>query len=246
MKVVLHSILCSFIFCTFTYAEFVLITSLYNETNPRRIQEYLTCLEHNLDHPAIKHIHVLYDISGPQDVACGPIWDFLHMSHNKRITIEKIKGRPSFGHCFAVANTLYPNETILLTNADIYFNETLDLLSDVDMTNRFFVLTRWNVAPNGSLHQYYTNKIKRVDSNDTWIFKTPFNALKADDILLGTPHCDIYLMYRALQTKLRVHNPCLTIQCAHLHLSNIRHYKRVKATKPFATLPWCTLEDAMN
>lgn len=225
-------------------AQFVLITSLYNETNPHRIREYITCLKCNLKHADISTIHILYDTTGTDDTRSGVIWDFIH--NNPRIVVEEIEGRPSFGYCFSLANVLYPNQTIILTNADIFFNKSLNILKTIDMTNRFFALTRWNVTSQATLTPYLSNKGKRrVDSNDTWIFKTPLIAIQADDILLGTQHCDIYLAHRALQTNLQVYNPCLSIQCAHLHLSNIRHYPKVKTTKPYACLPWCSLADIL-
>jgi len=42
-------------------SPFILITTLYNETNHERVKEYITCLEKNLRHPLIDKIHVLYD-----------------------------------------------------------------------------------------------------------------------------------------------------------------------------------------
>ena len=41
--------------------QFVLITSLYNETNEARREEYITCLKNNMAHPMIKKIHIIYD-----------------------------------------------------------------------------------------------------------------------------------------------------------------------------------------
>ena len=41
----------------------------------------------------------------------------------KKITLSKISGRPTFELCFTLANKLYPNNAIIVSNADIYFNE---------------------------------------------------------------------------------------------------------------------------
>lgn len=219
-------------------SAYVLITSLYNEKNPDRIQEYITCLENNLRHPDIDLIHVLYDVTGIK----SPLWDQLHTYD--RVVIQKIKDRPSFGQCFEIANTLYPDNVVLISNADIYFNETLGLLRGFDLTNKFFALTRWNVTASGGLEPFTVGGGHQFHgSQDVWIFKSPITILPADDIQLGMPHCDIYISYRAMQSGFGVYNPCISIQCCHLHLSNVRNYPSIGGPKPpFGQVPWCRMD----
>lgn len=206
--------------------KFILITSLYNETNPVRAQEYITCMERNLSHPAIGAIHFLYDTS--KDDGTNQILTYLK---TKNVIIEYIVGRPTFGFIFELANRCYPNSRIIVSNADIYFNKTLHKLDSYDFTNKFFALTRWDVTNRKKLRMLrplnWDNRVIRdlaVQSHDTWIFSTPLQNIKSDAIKFGTMGCDVLIAYQIQHTNLQLLNPSFTVQCCHLHLSGHRNY----------------------
>lgn len=224
-------------------AKFVLITSLYNETNNVRIQEYITCIEKNLEHPMIGLIHVLYDTS--HDNADNRILNFLK---TKNIEIHYLSGRPTFGNCFDLANSLQGRQKIIISNADIYFNESLDNLDSYDLQDKFLALTRWNIESDGQLNLFWLHDQNghfrqqwQEHSQDAWIFATPLRKFN-DDIDVGTDHCDSRLAYEAYASGLKVLNPCLTIQCCHLHLSGIRHYTYQKMENKCRKVPWTKLK----
>jgi len=229
--------------------KFILITVLYNEKNPKRLQEYLECFDLNLAHPAIQKIHVIYDTI-KDDIVDVSKNNMLNYLLSKNITISYITKRPSYNFCFDLANTRYHNQKIILSNADIYFNETLFLLLDYDLTNKFLALTRWNVQKDGTIKPHIRSKLlpehrgnyKAYDSQDTWIFKTPLQKIADDTIQLGTKHCDGKIAYQAKKANLKVINPCLTIQCCHVHLSGIRDYdQQVQPTDKMTLVPWSIL-----
>lgn len=224
-----------------TQSHFVLITSLYHEKQANRVQEYITCLERNLNHPDIELIHVFYDVLGDENPKSGPLWDFL--TTHDRIVIEDVHGRPTFGNCFTAANELYAGKAVMISNADIYFNETLHLIKTLDLTNIFLALTRWNVTAKGGLAPFTGRRGSQYHgSQDTWIFQSPI-AMNGDGIQIGMSHCDIYISYRALMSGFGVYNPCQSIQCCHLHLSNVRNYPSIGGPKkPFGLVPWCKIE----
>src|SRR5581483_3177903 len=105
-------------------------------------------------------------------------------SHN--IQLSYVVGRPTYGHCFALANELYRDQKIIVSNADIFFNETLSLLLNYDLNNKFLALTRWNVLKDFSIEPYYWFGQKVECSQDTWIFKSPIRRFDNDNIKLGT------------------------------------------------------------
>lgn len=200
-----------------------LITVLYNETNSKRMEEYKTCLQNNLNNPAIGSIHVIYDTA--KDDGTNTLLTFLKQ---QPITISYVNERPSFAHCFATANSTLPiGAKVIVSNADIYFNDTLDLLENYDLGGKFLAITRKEVNADGTISYMRgtPHKGQKEASQDVWIFQTPFPDFKQrDDILLGTLHCESEVAYHAQQLGLEVLNPYFSIDCLHLHLSGIRHW----------------------
>jgi len=218
-----------FVFCLFGSesqpASFVLITMLYNEKNPKRIKEYVTCLDRNIAHKLIKTIHILYDTT--KDDGKNKLLKYLQQSG---VTITYLSGRSTYGNCFELANRIYSNKKIILSNADIYFNHTLGKLVDYDLTGKFLALTRWDEKRHGVLVPYRRySGVNAVDSQDVWIFQAPIDRFQEDDIPLGWPLCDGRIAYQAKKSGFRVLNPCMTIQCCHLHKSKVRNYNMKRA-----------------
>lgn len=228
-----------FIDCNAEQEKFKLITVLYNEENRARIAEYLTCLEINLAHNLIDKIHVVYDVSKDSEETV-----ILNYLKNKKIPITYTKDRPTYAFCFDLANKLYPNSRIILSNADIYFNTTLKTLDNYSLENTFLALTRWDIQEDNKklvLHGFLYNP-KKSCSQDFWIFSTPFYCNNST-ILMGIPRCDSTIAYSAQKSGLIVENPCFSIQGCHLHGSNIRNYTSSQACpqKGSLTIPYSSL-----
>ena len=216
-------LLCLMFFYTlYTHGnQFILITTLYNEINQKRCEEYITCLEKNLAHPLIEKIHVVYDTS--KDNEGDQI--LLNFLQTNEIEISYISGRATYQNCFEIANNLYPNRRVIVANGDIYFNDTLKVLVSYNFENKFLALTRWEINSDGSLRkQYGTHGRPLYCSQDAWIFCTPLRPFENADIQLGILGCDATIAKQALLAGLQVLNPCLTVQCVHLHFTNLRHY----------------------
>ncbi len=224
--------------------KFKLLTMLYNEKNPKRAQEYITCLEKNLAHDRIDTIHVFYDTSN--DDENNTILKYLL---SKDVVITYIEGRATYQDFFNLVNEQYPNCRIIVSNADIYYNNTLNLLDTYNLTGKFLAITRWDVHSDNSVQPF--GLPFGSYSQDTWIFETPIKKFKNANIPLGTPGCDNKIAYQASKGRLRVINPCKTIQCCHVHASGIRHVKiKDLLTNGVITalgiksrrVPWCRLE----
>ncbi|MDR3646389.1 MAG: hypothetical protein P4L22_02495 [Candidatus Babeliales bacterium] len=199
--------------------RFVLLTSLYNETNLDRISEYIICLEANLRNKMIKKIHVMYDNSKDDDECI--LFNYLM---KRKVIIKPINKRPTYEDCFNLSNLLYPNSKIIISNADIYFDETLNLLSNYNLTNIFIGLTRWNININETPTLYH--KL----SQDSWIFCTPIKKFKSD-FELGVLGCDNALIDHVKSNNFITINPCLSIKTYHLQLSGIRNYSKEHTIK---------------
>ena len=244
MKFSRFLLMCSFFVATNTFTGFVLITSLYNEKIQKRLKEYIYCLEKNCAHGLIDEVHVIYDTS-KDTPSKNKLLTYLK---DKDLKIKYIKGRPSYGFCFDLANTLYPDRGIILSNADIYFDETLHTLEGYDLTNKFLALTRWEKDKNLTLNPYQKSKkgvvYHKNCSQDSWIFTTPIKMFpRYCSISLGTPGCDNSLAYVVWKKGLHIINPCLTIKCHHKHDSGIKHYskERIYSEKKAVRIPFTKL-----
>lgn len=226
---------------------FILFTMLYNESNQERRQEYIDCLERNLKHCAISQIHVLYDTTSDDDDCV--LLDYIKQ---KPIRITYIKGRATFDDFFNVANADYVDCKIIISNADIYFNGTLHFLKNYNLINKFVALTRWNVQEDGFLTRFVYNIVVGRNGNrkdhpnyysfDTWIFQSPIRKFEDASFRLGTWGCDGYIAYQAKRAGLELVNPCLTVQCCHLHVSEVRNYKVEKKNhRKIVPIKWTTL-----
>ncbi|NIO79505.1 MAG: glycosyltransferase [Candidatus Aminicenantes bacterium] len=206
--------------------KYKLITTLYNEKKRKRIKEYSKCLKINYNHALIDEIHVLYDTNKDDAGRKSRLLKFLE----KNPGIEKvyIKGRPTYEEMFNYANSKFPESRIIICNADIYFNETLVLLNDVDLVNTFLVLSRWDVV-SGEKARLIHDRFNDFNymSADAWIFKTPLNINFTCDYRLGTMFCDSFLNSQLFKSGLNVYNPCFDVQACHLH----KDWEEVKLRK---------------
>ncbi len=209
------------------FGKFKLITSLYNETNEERCKEYITCFKKNLEHPLIHEIIVFYDTIKDLD-GKNSILDFLL---KQNVIIIYGQGHPSFYSMFEEANRSKKGNGIIIANADIYFNDTLFLLKEYDLGSQILCLTRWDDDGKGNLKPFMKySKEKgfepKLSSQDVWIFQSPISIEKrrSDNIFVGTLGCENRIAYEASDAGLVITNPCLSIQCCHLHNSGVRNY----------------------
>lgn len=223
-----------------------LLICLYNETDERRVNEYIYCLEKNLKNPSIKKIHVSYDTSRDPKKR-GTIHQWLQ-EHD--IAISYIKNRQTVGHCFRLANRLFPDEYVILSNADIWFDETLALLEERHMQGKFFACSKYNEqrgAPTarkkGPLPSPYP-KWTWSYSQDSWIFKTPFVVHPIlNQVYIGQISTEGPIVYAAERMGLRVYDPRGTIHCIHEHRSHVRKRPSRSRYWGIVEFPRCTLEE---
>ena len=222
--------------------KFRLIISLYNETEPSRVDELLYCLKVNNNHELIENIHVFYDTS--KDDEKNII--FNEIIKNKNVKILKIFGKPTFKQLFQYANDNLPDKKVIITNSDIYFNDTLMRLSKIDLSGRFCVLTRWNDTGDGKLLKQKDRRsnLPAYFSVDTWVFQTPLTSNFYTNYKLGSLFCDVFLNTQLFKSGLQIFNPCYDVQACHLHKgmsvslrcfedSNKESYQKIKQEEYF-------------
>lgn len=197
-------------------------TTSYYEPNAVRAAEYQQCLSNNLQHPLIDEVCVL-------DESCG--W----LPAHARIRVRTITGRPRYADFFKWANELATAQDIsIIGNSDIYFDDTLRLLSRGLGVRTCVALSRWDVLPAGNFQLFDRN-----DSQDVWAFLGPVEGV-ISDFFLGVPRCDNRILHELRAAGYQVINPAFTIRALHLHAGVRVEYPEVPAG-PYVPGPYAYL-----
>ena len=144
--------------------------------------------------------------------------DFIENYENKIIQVvvdDNNKERLSFDYTFTFANTNLYGEKCIISNSDIYFDSTLELLKDYNFKNKCLALTRYD---DGKL-------IFKSNSQDSWFFQSPMSIDPNNfNFKFGHPGCDNRIAQIVKDFGYNISNPCLTIKTHHLHASGIRNW----------------------
>ncbi len=186
-----------------------LIISLYFEKNNRRWDELLFCLNKNISNIWIEKIHVLAESN--LDVQKIPI--------SQKINLVEIYKRPFISDFFEYANNLDVNDFKIISNSDIFFEDSINKVYSEWSNNNIYCLTRWDFI-NQNEFRFYEN----FKSQDVWIFK---NLIPENIGLyyLGIPGCDNRLAKELIDCNFNVSNPSLSIKSIHVHLTEVRNYR---------------------
>lgn len=165
-----------------------LFIQIYKSDNPERQKELDTCLKNNRS---------------------------LNINGVPYFNIIEISERLTFNEMFKLTEQ-YPDRINIITNSDIYFNETI-LQTRFLKDNECLALSRWDV--NGTTAVLFDRK----DSQDVWIFN---GAVKCNggNYYLGIPGCDNKIAFELKQSGYVVNNPSKSIHALHLHNTNYRTY----------------------
>jgi len=122
-------------------------------------------------------------------------------------------------------NQKLTNNICILSNSDIYFDNSLSKINNLNITNNFFALLRYDEDLKGNKILFKRHNIPRDDSQDSWIFRSPLNIdLQKLDFTLGTPGCDSIFANIVHNSSIKVSNPCYDIITTHVHNNNFRTY----------------------
>lgn len=187
-----------------------LFINYYTSKNKDRQIEIDDCLKKNLNNPLIYHIYAFTEGETPR-------------INSKKLTLVKRKTRPTYSDFISYINThskLFSSYNII-SNSDIYFDDSLLLLDKIDMENTCVSLTRWNVMKDGKLVFYKTKT-----SQDCWIFRGRIkkHLEEISNFNLGQQCCDNVFIYNLYTSGYRTINPCKDIKALHLHNVKFREW----------------------
>jgi hypothetical protein len=207
--------------------EKFLFICLYNEVNLERKKEYERCLKENVNNSQLDKICVIYEENGEKMSFPETMFD------SPKISVIKVAKRPTYSDIFEIINSIVGNKDIIsiLANSDIYFDESLELVNNIDMDSVCLALTRYDVLKDNTI-QFHDS----VCSQDTWIFRGRIKPIESS-FNLGIAGCDNRIAYEIEKAGYSIVNPSLDIKTYHLHNSQVRNYNKTQPIpKPYKFL----------
>lgn len=187
--------------------KLTLLTTYYCDKNKVRNQENEICLQKNVNNKYINKIYLILQSDAKPNLKCKKI-EYIHLGR-----------RPTFNDFFCFTNKLVDNNTIfIISNSDIYFDETITKSIKFLKTKELFTLTRWDLQKDKSIKFY-----NKYLSQDTWIYKSKIEQ-NLGNYFIGQHGCDNRLLYELAETGVKLKNPCFSIKSVHVHMSQLRTY----------------------
>jgi hypothetical protein len=209
----------------------------YTPASPERHDEIKLCLKKNQENIFISSIYLLID-----DGSEPP--SFV----NDKITVIQIASRLTYKVWLLHSEQRSQGAISLLSNSDIYFDETLGRLS-APLTSgglySFVTLSRYELINRSSkLHP------NPKWSQDAWalLVRGEINSklINASDFALGVPRCDNKIAAVFYEHGFQVHNPCKFIRSYHVHKSNIRSYDASRDTTILGGTLWVNPSETLT
>lgn len=200
----------------------ILITSFYLSNNIERNNELKKCLIKNYENTYIEKIYLLnnkiYNL------------DFINDSNKNKKIIQIIINNNNnyilkYNDAINFINNQFKNQICILSNSDIYFDNSLSKINNIDF-NTVYALLRYDEDYSGNKKIFQRFDIARNDSQDSWIFKSPLHIdLNKIDFQFGILGCDNIFAYILNQSNIILKNPAYDIISTHVHNSDYRTYE---------------------
>lgn len=169
--------------------------------NAKRMSELHFCLHKNAEVKDIKRIHLFIDCE-LNHYSCVQL---------PKLMVHKLDHRPTYADLITAANN-DPSDITLIANSDVYFDNSVSLLNNLNMKNKFMALSRWEMR---DIETLITNP---HGTQDGWGFLSPFRTRTAScNFPFGAPGCDNRIVSIAEEAKYKIFNPCLDVRLRHIH-----------------------------
>jgi hypothetical protein len=206
-----------------------LIINYYTDSRPERQAEIEYCLIKNIQNPLINSIILLINEDDLRQ------YKHTHPAVSPKLRYVIRDFRPTYNYYFGVTH-LYDRDINIISNADIYFNDSLQLVKDYYSNplykNHCMALSRWDEDYNGQIKHF-----DRPDSQDSWIFMGKAPLIPDANFTTGQAGCDNKIAYLIEAYGHKIINPSKSIKSIHVHNSGIRNYRanmdRVQIKPPF-------------
>ena len=197
----------------------ILISCYYLSDNIERQKELNDTLIYNANNKYIKQIILLND----------QIYNLDFIKRNKK-KIKQVslysEGKLYFSKAIEYINHYLCGENVILSNSDIYFDNSLELLVNKFMEKKVYCLLRYEILDNGEKDIFRHFDEPRSDSQDSWIFKAPLD-INLEDVhfSFGTLGCDNIFANVLYNHGYQLYNPAYDIITTHMHRTEERTYQ---------------------
>ena len=168
----------------------------------KRMGELHFCLRKNAEVKDIKQIHLFID--------CDPKYYADLCLQLPKLTIYLLDHRPTYADLISASERV--QDLVLITNGDVYLDDTVSLLNDLDWKDKFMALSRWEIK--GGIEVI---KDEPHGTQDCWAFLPPLRMLSCS-FPFGAPGCDNRIVAMAEEAKYLVFNSYLDVRLRHVHL----------------------------
>ena len=192
----------------------ILYTPYFSAQSPSRQYELDECLRKNVANSLISKIILFIDD------------DAIPVVQSEKIIVRNIDSRPTYADWVRATLDYDFGGISVLANSDIYFDATLEKLSQcLDQHNSFVALSRWEHQSAG-----LTAHPNPHWSQDTWAISSDSHVssslLAKLDFELGVPRCDNKVAYLFALHGWNIKNPVKIIRSVHLHNTEERSYEK--------------------
>ena len=206
----------------------ILVSTYYKSNNSERQKELDKCLIKNIENKYIKKIYLLNDSLYDLDFINIKISINQEIPKNKveQIIISNDKNyKLKYNDSINFINENLNDQICILSNSDIYFDNSLSKINNKIINNSLLALLRYDETIEGNKKIFKRNDYPRNDSQDCWIFRSP---LKVDidklDFSFGTLGCDSIFANIIYESGIKLSNPCYDIITTHVHNTEYRTY----------------------
>lgn len=193
-----------------------LIVQYYLANHSSRQAELDFCLIQNLSNPHFEYVHVLCETRDAMKHT-----KLLEVEHDK-LKLSVVDKRLTYHEAFQYCNEYCHGKICILTNSDIYYDETLAKLNEITVKNQFICLSRYEHSESGRLEIFHLHD---GDSQDSWIFRSPIEIHDCQ-FPMGKPGCDNRIAFLAKKSGYDVFNPAMDIKSYHVHDSRHKTYSQ--------------------
>jgi len=186
-----------------------LLIDYYKNPRPERSAEIDFCFNENINTKEFDFIHIFKSSDLPDTEI------------PKNVIINEVNTRLTYQYYFEYAKNNIPSDDIVvLSNSDIFFDESILKTKDIDLSDKVLALTRfcpylghWT-NDNNILIPYHSHD----RSQDVWVWKNPLKYTGDDfNFGIGIIGCDNKLAFQLHKHGYQVWNPSFSIITYHKH-----------------------------